>query len=35
MRSKVLSLLLGVFAIGAPVYAHHSFNATYDEGKTV
>jgi hypothetical protein len=35
MRSKYLSLLLGTVAAAAPVYAHHSFTATYDEGKTV
>ena len=35
MRSKYLALLLGAAAVGAPAYAHHSFTATYDEGKTI
>ena len=35
MKSKYLTLLLGAAAAAAPVYAHHSFTATYDEGKTV
>ena len=35
MRSNYLSLLLGAALIAAPVYAHHSFTATYDESKTV
>jgi hypothetical protein len=35
MQSKVLGVLLGAVAVAAPVYAHHSFTATYDEAKTV
>jgi hypothetical protein len=35
MRSKSLALLLGAAVIALPVYAHHSFTATYDESKTV
>ena len=35
MRSKCLALLLGAAAVAAPAYAHHSFTATYDEGKTI
>lgn len=35
MRSKYVSLVASVLAVAAPVYAHHSFTATYDETKTV
>ena len=35
MRSKYLGLLLGAAAVALPVYAHHSFTATYDEAKTI
>jgi hypothetical protein len=35
MRSKYFGLLVGTIAVAAPVYAHHSFTATYDESKTV
>jgi hypothetical protein len=35
MKAKYLGLLIGVAAVALPVYAHHSFTATYDEGKTV
>jgi hypothetical protein len=35
MRSKILALLAGSLVVAAPLYAHHSFTATYDESKTV
>ena len=35
MKSKRLILLLGAAAVAAPLYAHHSFTATYDESKTI
>ena len=35
MKTKLLGLLAGSLAIAAPLYAHHSFTATYDEAKTV
>jgi hypothetical protein len=36
MRSKILALLAGsLVVVAAPLYAHHSFTATYDESKTV
>lgn len=35
MKSRYLGLLLGSLAVAAPLYAHHSFTATYDENKTI
>jgi len=35
MKFAVLSLLAGAFIAAVPAYAHHSFAATYDEGKSV
>jgi hypothetical protein len=35
MKSKYWGLLLGSLAVAAPLYAHHSFTATYDESKTI
>jgi hypothetical protein len=35
MRCKILALLAGSLGVAAPLYAHHSFTATYDESKTV
>ena len=35
MKARYLGLLLGSFALAAPLYAHHSFTATYDEGKEI
>jgi len=35
MRKQYFSLLLGTVAVAAPALAHHSFSATYEEGKTV
>ena len=35
MKSKRIFLLLGAAAVAAPLYAHHSFTATYDESKTI
>jgi hypothetical protein len=34
MKAKYVASLLAA-AVALPVYAHHSFTATYDEGKTV
>ena len=31
----VQRVLCGSLAVGAPLYAHHSFTATYDESKTI
>jgi len=35
MKGRLLGLLLGSLALAAPLYAHHSFTATYDEGKEI
>jgi hypothetical protein len=35
MKTKFLALLAGSVLVGAPLYAHHSFTATYDESKMV
>lgn len=35
MKARYLGLLLGSLALAAPLYAHHSFTATYDEGKEI
>jgi hypothetical protein len=35
MKSRYLGVLLGSLAVVAPLYAHHSFTATYDESKTI
>lgn len=35
MQAKVWGIALGLLVAAVPLYAHHSFTATYDEGKTV
>jgi hypothetical protein len=35
MRRRLFGLLFGSLVVGAPLYAHHSFTATYDESKTI
>ena len=35
MKAKYLGVLLGSLVLAAPLYAHHSFTATYDEGKEI
>ncbi len=35
MKAKLLGVLAGTVLIGAPLSAHHSFTATYDESKTI
>ena len=35
MKARFLSVLLGSLVLAAPLYAHHSFTATYDEAKEI